>query len=138
MNAFEKYVNEMNGVLNERSIKAIQNEFSEVVNKMATLAKEFAAAEGDVKTNILAELKGLTAKKNALISELDAEVAGKDKDVQLVIKESEVNEASRKSIKKYNGLTYLTYYEAPKGYSVNGIGELSGVVGSPEFFETEK
>ena len=138
MNAFEKYVNEMNGALNERSIKAIQNEFSEVVNKMATLAKEFAAAEGDVKANILAELKGLTAKKNALISELDAEVAGKDKDVQLVIKESEVNEASRKSIKKYKGLTYLTYFEAPKGYSVNGIGELSGVVGSPEFFETEK
>jgi hypothetical protein len=54
------------------------------------------------------------------------------------VKESEVNEASRKSIKKYKGLTYLTYFEAPKGYSVNGIGELSGVVGSPEFFETEK
>lgn len=92
MNPFEKYLNETMNMLNERSINKIQTEFTDVVNKMSAMAKEYAAAEGDEKTNILAELKGLTAKKNDLIKELDAAVAGKDKDVELAIKESEVNE----------------------------------------------
>jgi|DEB19_MinimDraft_2_1074335.scaffolds.fasta_scaffold00183_6 hypothetical protein len=138
MSTFDKYLNEINNVLNERSINKIQTEFTDVVNKMSVMAKEYSAAEGDEKANILAELKGLTSQKNDLIKELDSAVAGKDKDLQLAIKESEINEASRKSIKKYKGLTYLTYFEAPKGYSVNGIGELSGVVGTPDFFDTEK
>jgi len=88
MNAFDKYLNETMNMLNERSINKIQAEFTDVVNKMSAMAKEFAAAEGDEKTNILAELKGLTTKKNDLIKELDAAVAGKDKDVQLAIKEN--------------------------------------------------
>lgn len=88
MSSFEKYVNEMNSVLNERSINKIQTEFTEVVNKMAAMAKEYAAATGDEKANILAELKGLTSKKNDLVKELDAAVAGKDKDVQLVVNEN--------------------------------------------------
>ncbi len=87
MNTFEKYLNETMNMLNERSINKIQADFSEVVNKMSAMAKEFAAAEGDEKANILAELKGLTAKKNDLIKELDVAVAGKDRDVQLAIKE---------------------------------------------------
>lgn len=92
MNPFEKYLNETMNMLNERSINKIQAEFTDVVNKMSAMAKEYAAAEGDEKTNILAELKGLTAKKNDLIKELDAAVAGKDRDIELAIKESEVNE----------------------------------------------
>lgn len=88
MNAFDKYLNETMNMLNERSINKIQAEFTEVVNKMSAMAKEFAAAEGDEKTNILAELKGLTAKKNDLVKELDVAVAGKDKDIQLAIKEN--------------------------------------------------
>jgi hypothetical protein len=87
MNPFEKYLNETMNMLNERSINKIQADFSEVVNKMSAMAKEFAVAEGDEKANILAELKGLTAKKNDLIKEIDAAVAGKDRDVQLAIKE---------------------------------------------------
>jgi ElaB/YqjD/DUF883 family membrane-anchored ribosome-binding protein len=93
MSTFDKYLNDMNNTLNERSINKIQAEFTDVVTKMSAMAKEYATTEGDEKTNILTELKGLTAKKNELIKELDNAVAGKDKDVQLAIKESEINEA---------------------------------------------
>jgi ElaB/YqjD/DUF883 family membrane-anchored ribosome-binding protein len=100
MSTFEKYVNEMNSLLNERSINKIQTEFTDVVNKMATMAKEYATATGDERANILAELKGLTTKKNNLVKELDAAVAGKDKDVQLV-----VNEDLQEAYGKPAGLT---------------------------------
>ena len=97
MNAFDKYLNEMNSMLNERSINKIQAEFTDVVNKMAAMAKEFTAANGDEKANILAELKALTIKKNSLLKEIDVAVAGKDKDVQLVVTEAEINEAEKKA-----------------------------------------
>jgi len=93
MNTFDQYVNETLNMLNERSINKINKEFSEVVIKMAEKAKEYSAAEGDAKANILAELKELTAKKKALTNEMDDVVAGKDRNVELAIKESEVTEA---------------------------------------------
>lgn len=106
MSAFDKYVNEMNSMLNERSINKIQAEFNDTVNKMAAMAKEYTAANGDEKTNILAELKGLTTKKNALVKELEAAVAGKDKDVQLAITEAVMSPVKKvmNSIFKKNGI----------------------------------
>ena len=88
MNAFDKYLNETLNMLNERSINKINKEFSEVVVKMAGLAKEYSTAEGEAKAKILAELKELTAKKKALTNELDDAVAGKDKNIELAIKEA--------------------------------------------------
>ena len=87
MNPFEKYVNETFEALNERSINKINKEFTETVNKMAEKATEYKEAEGDAKEAILAELKELTAKKKELTKELDSAVAGKDKNVQLVVNE---------------------------------------------------
>ena len=84
----------------ERSINKIQKEFGEVVNKMAELAKEYSKAEGDQKQSILTELKELTAKKKELTSELDAKVAGTDKDVALAITESLVNEGRKITLKR--------------------------------------
>ena len=76
--------------LNERSINKIQKEFGEVVNKMSALAKEYTSAEGESKQSILSELKELTARKKELTAELDAKVAGTDKDVALAISEAKV------------------------------------------------
>jgi len=87
MNPFEKYVNETFEALNERSINKINKEFTETVNKMAEKATEYKEAEGAAKDAILAELKELTAKKKELTKELDSAVAGKDKNVQLVVNE---------------------------------------------------
>lgn len=88
MSTFDKYLNETLNMLNERSINKINKEFSEVVVKMAGLAKEYSTAKGEDKAKILAELKELTANKKALTNELDDVVAGKDRDVELAIKEA--------------------------------------------------
>lgn len=75
--------------LNEaRSIAKIQNEWSKVTTEMAALAAEWKAAEGDAKTALLAQMKEKTAVKKGLESELDAAVAGKDKDLELVVSEA--------------------------------------------------
>ena len=87
MNPFEKYVKESLEMLSERSINKIQKDFNDTVNTMVKKAADYKEAEGDAKTAILAELKELTLKKKELAKELDAAVAGKDKNVQLAITE---------------------------------------------------
>jgi hypothetical protein len=71
-----------------RSINKIQKEWSQTTTDMQQKVASWREAEGDRKTEILEELKALTVKKNQLESELEASVAGKDKDVQLAISES--------------------------------------------------
>ena len=88
MNSFDKYVNETKTMLFEKSINKIQKEFQEVVTKMAELAQTYTATQGDEKAEILQTLKELTADKRRLAAELDAKVAGKDRNVQLVITEA--------------------------------------------------
>ena len=79
-----------------RSINKIQNDWSKITSDMAAKTQEWKVAEGDAKTALLAELKEMTAKKKALEAELDAAVAGKDKDLELVVKESTVTEGAVK------------------------------------------
>ena len=74
--------------LNERSINKIQKEYSQTVMDMSKTVEEWKAAEGDRKADLLAKLKELTNTKHKLHNELDAAVAGKDKDLQLAISES--------------------------------------------------
>ena len=74
--------------LNERSINKIQKEYSQVVMDMSKTVEEWKAADGDRKTELLAKLKELTNTKHKLHNELDVAVAGKDKDLQLAISES--------------------------------------------------
>ena len=90
-------VNESTEDLNEgRSINKIQKDWSEVTSKMAATAAEWKAAEGDVKTKLLADLKEMTAKKKALEAELDAAVAGKDKDLELAVESVVIAEGAVK------------------------------------------
>jgi hypothetical protein len=70
-----------------RSINKIQKEWSDTTTKMQQKAGEWKAAEGDRKSELLDEMKALTAKKKELEAELDAAVAGKDKDLELVVSE---------------------------------------------------
>ena len=73
-------------VVNEgRSINKIQTEWSQTTSNMVQKVADWKAAEGDRKIELLEELKALTAKKKELELELDAKVAGKDKDVKLAI-----------------------------------------------------
>jgi hypothetical protein len=90
-------VNESTEDLNEgRSINKIQKDWSEVTSKMAATASEWKAAEGDAKTKLLADLKEMTAKKKALEAELDAAVAGKDKDLELAVESVVIAEGAVK------------------------------------------
>lgn len=90
-------VNESNEDLNEgRSINKIQKDWSDVTSKMAATATEWKTAEGDAKAKLLADLKEMTAKKKALEAELDAAVAGKDKDLELAVESVVVAEGAVK------------------------------------------
>lgn len=71
-----------------RSINKIQNEWSKITTEMAELAAQWKAAEGDAKTDLLNQMKAKTFIKKELEKELDAAVAGKDKDLELVVSEA--------------------------------------------------
>lgn len=92
--SFQKVLdaNMSESVVNEgRSINKIQKEWSETTTKMQQKAGEWKVAEGDRKAELLDEMKALTAKKRALEAELDAAVAGKDKDLELAVSEGKSN-----------------------------------------------
>ena len=92
-----KYPNAIDeSLVNEgRSINKIQKEWSETTTKMQQKAGEWKVAEGDRKSELLDEMKALTAKKRELEAELDAAVAGKDKDLELVVSEGNAFGAAR-------------------------------------------
>jgi len=83
-----EYIEESN-ILEARSINKISKEFGETVNKMKDIVKIYIAAEdgSDEKAATRQQLIDLTAKKKALTNELDDALAGKNKDVKLVISE---------------------------------------------------
>jgi hypothetical protein len=85
-------VTEAEEILEARSINKIQNEWTKVTGEMAELAKEWKAAEGDAKDALVATLREKTTIKKSLEKELDAAVAGKDKDLELAVESVEVSE----------------------------------------------
>ena len=56
---------------------------------MANTAKEWKAAEGDRKSELLDKLRALNKQKADLEKELDDAVAGKDRNLQLSLEEAE-------------------------------------------------
>ena len=89
LDALKVSIKKNESLVNEaRSISKIQNDWSKVTNDMAALASQWKAAEGDAKTELLAQMKAKTAEKRALESELDDAVAGKDKDLELAVSEA--------------------------------------------------
>lgn len=81
-------------VINEaRSISKIQYDWSKLTTQMQATAQNWKAAEGAAKESLLGKLKEMTAQKKALEAELDAAIADKDKDLELVVTEAYLNEA---------------------------------------------
>jgi hypothetical protein len=90
--------------LNERSINKISKEHAATVLDMSKTVEEWKAADGDRKAELLDKLKALTQKKKDLEKELDSAVAGKDKDLELAISETEkktLDEGLESDIKKF-------------------------------------
>lgn len=75
--------------LNERSINKISKDHTATVLAMSNTVGEWKAAEGDRKEELMQKLKELNKQKADLEKELDAAVAGKDKNVQLALTEAE-------------------------------------------------
>ena len=75
--------------LNERSINKISKDHAATVLAMSTTVGEWKTAEGDRKDELMQKLKELNKQKANLEKELDASVAGKDKNVQLALTEAE-------------------------------------------------
>jgi hypothetical protein len=75
-----------------RTIAKIQYDWSKLTTTMAATAQNWKAAEGPAKEMLLGKLKEMTAQKKALEAELDAAIADKDKDIELVVTESKENE----------------------------------------------
>jgi len=71
-----------------RSINKIQYDWSKLTTTMAATAQNWKAAEGSAKEMLLGKLKEMTAQKKALEAELDAAIADKDKDIELVVSEA--------------------------------------------------
>lgn len=71
-----------------RSISKIQYDWSKLTTQMQATAQNWKAAEGAAKESLLGKLKEMTAQKKALESELDAAIADKDKDIELVVSEA--------------------------------------------------
>ena len=116
-----------------RSINKIKKEYDKVINDMAETVTNWKAAKesGDAKAeaNFLARLKEMTAKKKALISELDDAVGLKDIDAELAesnnIEEDYVSEAiavtgkrdANKVMKAYQG-----FFNAHPALGFNAMG----------------
>ncbi len=83
---FEDFVNEA------RSIKKIEKDRTRVINDMAEIVTNWKAAKqsGDkqAEASFLQRLKDLTATRKGLEKELNQAIAGKDRNVELVISEN--------------------------------------------------
>ena len=77
------------GINEGRSINKISKDHAATVLDMANTAKEWKAAEGDRKSELLDKLRALNKQKAELEKELDDAVAGKDRNLQLSLEEAE-------------------------------------------------
>tara|TARA_A200000159_G_scaffold54359_1_gene50356 strand:- start:924 stop:2027 length:1104 start_codon:yes stop_codon:yes gene_type:complete len=75
--------------LNERSINKISKDHAATVLAMSNTVGEWKGAEGDRKEELMQKLRELNKQKAELEKELDAAVAGKDRNVQLALTEAE-------------------------------------------------
>jgi predicted DNA binding CopG/RHH family protein len=83
---FEQFVNEA------RTIEKIEKDRNRVINDMAEVVLNWKAAKGsgdkEAEASFLQRLKDLTEEKKGLEKELNQAIAGKDRNIELVISES--------------------------------------------------
>jgi hypothetical protein len=88
-----KKVTTFENFLNERSINKISKDLEAVANKMVKTVGEWKTAKGDKKAELLEVLRELNKEKAELEKELDSAVAGKDRNIQLILTEEVEAEA---------------------------------------------
>jgi gas vesicle protein len=154
MTAFKKLVDQMSAddiknnqadkyesvVTEGRSINKIQKDWNQTTTDMQAKVAQWKEAEGDRKSELLDELKALTANKKALEAELEDAVAGKDKDVQLAVSEGNAFLAARaKAIEEgteefeFNGKTYPVIKEG----NAFGAARAEAIAKDEEEFEVD-
>jgi hypothetical protein len=83
---FEQFVNEA------RTIEKIEKDRNRIINDMAEVVLNWKAAKGsgdkEAEASFLQRLKDLTEEKKGLEKELNQAIAGKDRNIELVISES--------------------------------------------------
>lgn len=77
------------GINEGRSINKISKDHANTVLAMSTTVKDWKAAEGDRKEELMQKLRELNKQKADLEKELDDAVAGKDRNLQLSLEEAE-------------------------------------------------
>ncbi len=82
-----KKVTTFENFLNERSINKISKDLEAVATEMVKTVGQWKAAKGDKKAELLEILRALNKEKAELEKELDSAVAGKDKNIQLILTE---------------------------------------------------
>ena len=82
-----KTVNTFENFLNERSINKISKDLEAVATEMVKTVGQWKAAKGDKKAELLEVLRELNKEKAELEKELDSAVAGKDRNIQLILTE---------------------------------------------------
>ena len=92
-----KHIKLFEDFLNEgRTIEKIEKDRTQVINDMAKIVTKWSAAKQsgnkEAEADLLQTLKDLTAEKKELGIELNQAIAGKDRDIELVISETVVNE----------------------------------------------
>ena len=89
LEALKGSIKESVDFINEaRTIAKIQYDWSKLTTTMAATAQNWKTAEGPAKEMLLGKLKEMTAQKKGLETELDAAIADKDKDIELVVSEA--------------------------------------------------
>lgn len=144
---YDKYIKEgeeVNEDVNEaRSIETVSKDITKLAAEMMDLAKVWKTAEGKAKTEVLDSLKAKTAKKKDLEKELNDLIAGKDKDIELIVMEAEfMNEAEVKTEAEFKEYAEKVlkkahkddYDEAKAKKTIDGIlkksdGDLGAAVG---------
>jgi hypothetical protein len=110
---------QVRNILRERSVKAIQKDYSNVVSEMEKHLELYKKAKGtpDEKKHIQ-HLKSLTDKKKKLQSELDSAVAGLYKNAELKVDEAITN--PKKSNPNDLAKTVIGWYDFNTNYIDNG------------------
>lgn len=103
-----------------RTIEKIEKDRTKVVNDMAEIVTNWKAAKesGDKKAeaSFLQRLKDLTAQKKGLEKELNIAIAGKDRDVELVISESVMSEIDLLAREAKNFKDFLKAFKTDNRY----------------------
>ena len=103
-----------------RTIEKIEKDRTKIINDMAEIVTNWKAAKGsgdkEAEASFLQRLKDLTAQKKGLEKELNVAIAGKDRDVELVISEGVMSEIDLLAQEAKNFKDFLKAFKTDNRY----------------------